>query len=52
MWRTFRPTWSTSPGPGLKLLHGSIPMKVLWETSLQSESFDTLVDLLGFRVQN
>ena len=51
MWRTFRPPWPTSPGPGLKPLDGSISLKVLLETRLQYESFDTLDDLLGFRVQ-
>jgi len=29
---------------------GSISLKFLLETGLQSESFDTLDDLLGFRV--
>jgi len=33
------------------LLGGSILLKFLLETRLQSESFDTLDDLLGFRVQ-
>jgi len=37
----------TSPGPGCKLLDGSILLKFLLETMLQSESFDTLDDLLG-----
>ena len=36
---------------GLKLLDGSILLKFLLETRLQSESFDTLDDLLGFCVQ-
>ena len=50
-WRTFRPPWPTSPGPGPKSLDGSILLKFLLETSrLQSESY-TLVDLLEFRVQ-
>jgi len=40
-----------SSGPGPKLLDGSISLKFLLETRLQSESFDTLDDLLGFRVQ-
>jgi len=53
MWRTLRPPWPTSPGPGPKPLDGSISLlKFLLETRLQSESFDTLDDLLGFRVQN
>jgi len=38
-----------SPRP--KLLNGSISLKFLLETKLQSESFDTLDDLLGFQVQ-
>jgi len=50
-WKTFRPPWPTSPDPGLKLLDGSISLKFLLETRLQSESFDTLDDLLGFRDQ-
>jgi len=49
-WRTFRPPWPILPGPGCKPL-GSISLKFLLETGLQSESFDTLDDLLGFRVQ-
>jgi len=51
MWRTFEPPWSTLPGPGPKPLDGSILLKFLLETRLQSESFDTLDDLLGFQVQ-
>ena len=39
------------PGPGRQPLDGSISLKFLLETRLQSESFDTLDDLLGFRVQ-
>jgi len=50
-WRTFRPPWPTSPGPRLKPLDGGILLKFLLKTRLQSESFDTLDDLLGFRVQ-
>jgi len=50
-WRTSRPPRPTSPVPGLKLLDGSISLKFSLETRLQSESFDTLDDLLGFRVQ-
>ena len=38
-------------GPGRQPLGGSILLKFLLETRLQSESFDTLDDLLGFRVQ-
>jgi len=47
----FRPPWPTSAGPGPKPLDGSISLKFLLETRLQSNSFDTLDDLLGFRVQ-
>ena len=47
----FRPPWPTLPGPGLKPLDGIISLKFLLETRLQSESFDTLDDLLGFWVQ-
>jgi len=50
-WRTFRPPWPTLPGPGRQPLGGSISLKFLLETRLQSESFDTLDDLLGFWVQ-
>ena len=50
-WRTFRPPWPTLSGPGHKPLGGSILLKFLLETRLQSESFDTLDDLLGFWVQ-
>jgi len=50
-WRTFRPPWRTSSGPGLIPLDGSILLKFLLETKLQSESFDALDDLLGFRVE-
>ena len=50
-WKTFRPPWPTLPDPGRQLLDGSISLKFLLETRLQSESFDTLDDLLGFRVQ-
>ena len=50
-WRTFWPPWPTSPGSGPKPLDGSISLKFSLETRLQSESFDTLDDLLGFRVQ-
>ena len=50
-WRTFRPPWPTLPGPGRQPLGGSISLEFLLETMLQSESFDTLDDLLGFRVQ-
>jgi len=45
-WRTFRPPWSTSPGPGPKPLDRSISLKFLLETRLKSVSFDTLNDLL------
>ena len=50
-WRTFRPPWPTLPGPGLKPLDGSISLRFLLGTRLRSKSFDTLDDLLGFRVQ-
>jgi len=50
-WGTFRLPWPTLPGPGHQPLGGSISLNFLLETRLQSESFDTLDDLLGFRVQ-
>jgi len=46
--KAFRPPWPTAPGPGHKLLDGGISLKILLETRLQSKSFDTLDDLLGF----
>jgi len=49
--RTFRPPWPTSPNPRPKLLDGRISLKFLLETRLKSKSFNTLYDLLGFRVQ-
>jgi len=48
---TFKPPWPTLPGPGHQSLGGSISLKFLLENRLQSESFDTLDDLMGFRVQ-
>jgi len=48
---TFKPPWPISPGPERQPLGGSILLKFLLETRLQSESFATLDDLLGFRVQ-
>ena len=50
-WRAFRPPWPTLPGPGRQPLGGGISLEFLLQTRLQSESFDTLDDLLGFRVQ-
>ena len=38
-------------GPGRQPLGGTVSLKFLLETRLQSESFDTLRDLLGFRIQ-
>jgi len=51
-WRTFRPPWPTSPGPGLKLLDGSISLKFLLETRLQSEFwyFGWLAGVSGAKV--
>jgi len=51
MCRAFRLPWPTFPGPGRQPLGGSISLKFLMENRLQSESFDTLDDLLGFQVQ-
>jgi len=50
-WSSFRPFWTTSSGPGPKLLDGRISLKFLLEIRLKSTSFETLDDLLGFRVQ-
>ena len=49
--RTFRTPWRTSPGLGPKPSDGSISLKFLLETRLQSELFNTLDDLLGYRVE-
>ena len=51
-WKTSWPPWPTLPGPGRQPLGGSISLKFALETRLQSESFDTLDDLMGFQVQN
>jgi len=50
-WRTFRPPWPILPGPGRQPFGGTISLKFLLETRLQSVFFDTLDDLLGFWVQ-
>ena len=42
--------WPTLPGSGPKLLDGNVSLKFL-QTRLQSESFDTLDDLLVFQVE-
>jgi len=47
----FRPSWPILPGPERQQLDGSILLKFLLVTKLQSESFDTLDDLLGFWVE-
>jgi len=41
----------SSPGPGRQLLDGSISLKFLLETRIQSKSFNTLDNLLGFQVK-
>ena len=51
-WRTFTPPWPTLPGPGRQPLSVSISLKFLLETRLQSKSFDTSDDLLGFQVNS
>ena len=49
-WRTFWPPWPTLPGHGRQPLDGSISLKVLLDSKLQSESFDTLDDWgFGFK---
>jgi len=45
------PPWPALPGPGRQPLGGSISLKCLLDTRLQSESFDTLDDLLVCQVQ-
>ena len=49
-WRTSQPPWPTLPRPGHQPLGGILKFSL--ETRLQFESFDTLDDLLGFRVQS
>jgi len=44
-WRTF---WPPSPDPGRQPLGGSISLKFLLDSRLQSESFDTLMTCWGF----
>jgi len=46
-----RQTWPTSRDPGPIPLDRNILVNFLLETRLQSESFDTLDDLLRFGVQ-
>ena len=38
-WRAFRPPWPTLPGPGRQLLDGSISLKFLLDSRLQSWVF-------------
>ena len=47
-WRTFRPPWPTLPGPGRQPLGGSIFLKFLLETMLQSESLILWMTCWGF----
>ena len=51
-WRTFRPLWPTLSGPGRQPLGGSISLKFLLETRLQSESFDIWMTCWGFRFKS
>jgi len=46
----FRPFWLMLPGPGPKPLGGSISLKFVFKTSLESESFEPLIDFLRFQV--
>ena len=50
-WSSFRPFWPTSSDPMPKPLDGNISLMFLSETRLKSKSFDTLDDLLEFRVE-
>jgi len=51
-WKTFTyHWWYVYDRLGTPVLDGSIWLKFLLETKLKSESFDTLDDLLGIRVQ-
>jgi len=45
------PFWPNSSGPRPKPPDCSILLKLLLETRLKSKTFDTLDDLLRFRVQ-
>jgi len=47
----FWPFWIRLLGPGPKLLHGSISLRILLETRLESKFFEPLIDFLGFWVQ-
>ena len=47
----FWPFWLKLPGPGPKLLDGSISLKFLLETRLESKSFEPLIGFLRFQVQ-
>jgi len=43
--------WLRLPGPRPKLLDGSILLKFLLETRLESESFEHFIGFLGIQVQ-
>ena len=47
-WKAFRTPWPTSPGHGPKLFYGSILLKFLLETRLQSESLILWMTCWGF----
>jgi len=47
----FWPFWLSLPGPGPNPLNGSIFLKFLLETRLESKSLELLIDFLRFYVQ-
>jgi len=47
-WRTFRPPWPTLPGPERQPLGGSILLKFLLETMLQSSPLILWMTCWGF----
>ena len=46
----FWPFWLGLPGTGPKPLNGSISLKFVLGTRLESESLERLIDFLGFRL--
>jgi len=47
----FWPFWLRLPGPGPKLLVGSISLKFVFQSTLEFKSLEAMTDFLGFRVQ-
>jgi len=51
-WRTFRPPWPTSPGPGLKPLDGSISLKFYWKPGYSLSLLILWMTCWGFRLNS